>query len=147
MKQKLLTTLLCLLLVVSLSACGVNEEKAIKEVHEQCEHIATLAFDGTNTATTKCKYDIEKNTWTCYIINTDISASDMENFKWQGNGAVILNLENSLNSLCQSIKGVFDTSELKKKNYSVYIHFTDKNEKIYFTSKNGITDYSAWGKK
>ena len=144
--KKLLTLLLSLFLIFSLSACGFDEQTEIKEVHAQCEHIVTLAFDGTNTARTKCLYDIEKNTWTCYIVNTNISASDMEDFKWQGNGLAILNLENSLNNLCLSIKNVFNESKLKKENYSIFIHFTDKNEKIYFTSKNGITTYSAWGK-
>lgn len=145
--KKFLIFLLCLLLAICLSACGVDEQTEIKKVHEQCEHIVTLAFDGTNTATTKCQYDIEENSWTAYIINTNISASDMEDFQWQGNGLAILNLENSLNNLCLSIKNVFNKSELKRENYSVFIHFTDKNEKVYFTSKNGITHYSAWGRK
>ena len=146
MKQKLLTTLLCLLLVASLSACGVNEEKAIEEVSGQCEHILSLAFDVNNNGKTKVSYDTKKDTWTAYIINTNTSAEDMKNFAWQGNGTTILNLENSLNNLCQSLKGVFDKSDLKKEDYTVIIHFTDENEKVYFTSKNGITDYSAWGK-
>ena len=158
-----------LIVVLSITACGtpkdnepesteplsteslstepqLNESEVIKEVAGQCDHIASLVFDGTSTATTKSQYDINENIYTLYIINTNISSADMENSQWQGNGAIILNLETSLNSLCLSMKQTFDSSELKSEDYKVVIHFTDRDENIYFSSTNGVTSFSKWGR-
>ncbi|MGN1479957.1 MAG: hypothetical protein ACI4XH_09330 [Acutalibacteraceae bacterium] len=149
MRKTICTFIVCCIFVLSLTACGMTNDRElqlIKEVSGQCDHIASLAFDGTNTATTKSKYDIDRNTYTLYVINTNVSSEDMENFKWQGNGSVVLNLENSINSLCLSMKTTFDSSELKSENYDVIVHFTDKNENIYFSSTNGVTSFSKWGR-
>ena len=53
-------------------------------------------------------------------------------------------MENSINQLCSSVKKAFDESDLKDENYTIYMHFTDTNKKIYFTSENGVPTYSAW---
>lgn len=120
-----------------------DEGEVIKTVAWQCDHTASLAFD--TTADIQSEYDIDENTYTLWVMNTSISATDMKNFDWRGNGATILNLETSLNNLGQSIKNVFDESELESEEYTVIIHFTDSNKEIYFTSENGVTTYSVWG--
>lgn len=137
------------ILLLTLSACGLStekEQKLVKDISWQCDHIASLAFDGTDSATTESSYNTEDNTYTLYIINSNVTEEDMENLEWQENGKVILNLENSINELCSSMKSVFDESELKSENYNVIIHFTDKSKKTYFTSTNGVTTYSEWGR-
>ena len=147
--EKLFYLFVCGILIVILSGCGLSAEKEqeiVKDVAWQCDHIASLAFDGTDTATTESSYNIEDNTYTLYIINSNVTEQDMQNLEWQENGKVILNLENSINELCSSMKSVFDESKLKSENYNVTIHFTDKSKKTYFTSTNGITTYSAWGR-
>ena len=140
--KKMFYLLVCGILIVTFSSCSISTEKEqeiVKEVSWQCDHIASLAFDGTDSATTESSYNIENNTYTLYIINSNVTEEDMQNLEWQENGKVILNLENSINTLCSSMKSVFDESELKSENYDVTIHFTDKSKKTYFTSTNGIT--------
>ncbi|MBQ7115925.1 MAG: hypothetical protein IJN94_05875 [Clostridia bacterium] len=147
--KKTFWILVCVIMIITLSACGLTAEKEqeiAKNISWQCDHIASLSFDGTNSATTESTYNTEENTYTLYIINSNVTEEDMQKLEWQENGKVILNLENSINELCSSMKSVFDESELKTENYDVIIHFTDKSKKTYFTSTNGITTYSEWGR-
>lgn len=144
--KKILLVILALAVCFSFTACenlsSEEELTLVEKVSQQCEHNVKLAFD--DSANIDVEYDIDKNTWTLYIINKGLSAKEMQEFDWHGNGAVVLNLETSINSLCSSVKNTFDTSELKEENYTIFMHFTDINKKIYFTSENGVTAYSAW---
>ena len=144
--KKIVVLFLVLLSVLSICSCSKmsdeKENEIIKTVSWQCEHNIKLAFD--KTANIEVIYDISQDTYTIYVINTGLSAEEMANFDWHGNGSVVLNMENSINQLCSSVKKAFDESDLKDENYTIYMHFTDTNKKIYFTSENGVPTYSAW---
>lgn len=146
MRKVLFAVVLTVALCIALCSCsGMSREKeleVIETVSWQCEHNVKLAFD--NVANIDVEYDVDKNTWTLYVMNTGLTASEMENFDWRGNGTVVLNMETSINSLCGSIKKTFDESELKGEKYTIRMHFTDVNKKIYFTSENGVPVFSAW---
>ena len=141
--KKILLFMLIVAMVISLSGCGLSkdeETELVNDVSNQCYHIIKLAFDGTGPKTKEPVVDIDSNTWTVNFVYNDLSE-----FQWQGNGSVVLNMETSMNNLSASIKNTFDSTKLKSEDYSIVFNFVDQFGKIYYTSENGLTTYSAWG--
>lgn len=136
---------LVLVMLSLLCSCGsgklsTEEEMTIAgEVSEQCNHIVSLAMDNSVDGI-EFSHDIEENKWV-----SNFTIISMKGFDWHGYGDVVLDMEESINSLALSIKQVFDESELKDENYSVIINLVDSDNTVYFTSTNGLTTYSAWG--
>ena len=143
MKQKFIIIFICLVFLVPLFACNIDEQSEIQNINAQYNEVVALFFD-KSTVATRFEYDTKENTWTAYITNYNLTIDDTKNLGADDVlGKYTFYAHTLNNALYQPARDIFNKSKLKNKKCDIFIHLLDKDEKVCFSSENGITCYSA----